>query len=549
MIALGLSGGFGHDAAACLVIDGRVVAMAEEERLSRRKHAEDELPLQATRFCLEQAGVHPSDVDEVTLSWDSQRDPTAATMRRVADAIESDDLFRAAGTRPTPVSHHLAHAASAFWPSGFDDAAVIVVDGNGEDVATSVWHGSADGLTPAYDLPSTQSLGHMYDAVVEYTGLGRRSAGKLMGLASYGDPATDEIDFPRVDLTEDGYRLDVPDLDHLPSRDRFIELRRFWRSVLQRTFGEPFSAEDWSRMALGEVPARHVRVAASAQRAINGCLARLAERWTEKLSTRNVALAGGVALNCTANGALGRTGIADALFIIPPAHDAGGALGAALWTAVAHGDSLVRSDPFSPFLGPLPQEAEAVEEAVRLGLSVTGSGDIASEAALRLERGEVIGWVQGRAEIGPRALGARSILAAPRLSGTRDRVNDVKGRERWRPLSPSVSASAAAEHFDGVVSPYMLMAVPAAASTVDVVPAVVHIDGSCRPQTVDGALGDPRYPSLLDEVERRSGVGIVLNTSFNLAGEPIVSSGRDAVDTFTRSRLDALVIGDAVITR
>jgi carbamoyltransferase len=547
MIVLGLSGGFGHEAAACLVIDGVVSGMVEEERLSRRKHATDQPPRLSIRWCVDNAGIDASDIDIIAFSWEPARDETDLELAAVRDAVLADPVWRGSPPAAVTVPHHLAHAASTFWPSGYTDATVIVVDGNGENVATTIWHGTESGIKSVHQEASTHSLGHLYNAVTEFTGLGRSTAaGKLMGLASYGTP---RFELPHCEITATGYRLDIPEIEDLPSPQRFIELRQFWRRALQDRFGEPMSAGQWDALPPKLVPQHHADVAATAQAFVTAAVGALASTWTRQLGMTRVAMAGGVALNCTANGALARSDAVSDLFVCPAAHDAGGALGAALWASADAGDNVQRNTAFSPFLGPRAAGSLAADSARERGFTAHSSADIASETATRLVEGEIIGWVQGNAEVGPRALGARSILASPVCAETRDRVNALKHREWWRPLSPSLSQHEADNRLAGIVSPYMLLAVGVDDATAAMIPAVVHVDGSCRPQTVDGSLGDPRYDALLGEVGGRQGVAAVLNTSFNLAGEPIVSSALDAVDVFERSGLDALVVDDVLITR
>lgn len=534
MNVLGVAGGFGHDAAACLVVDGDVRAMVEEERLSGVKRAAGASPRLAIRWCLGDVGVEPGDIDAIALSWDPALDPSATGLAMARDLVVEDPLWAGSPPPAVPVGHHHAHAASAHLTGGADHAAVIVLDGNGEDVATTVWEARAGALALRASWPASQSVGHFYNAVTEHAGLGRsESAGKLMGLAAYG--TVPSVALPIAD-DADGYRLRVPALDDLPAGERFRAIAEHWRAVLFTSFGPPVVPAEWSAIPDG-VPRRAADIAAWAQATVAACLLGLAETWCRRLGTRDVAMAGGVALNCSANGALAASGVVDSLYVQPAAHDAGGALGAALVVAGAR----PAMKPFDPFLGPEAGAGAAVDAARARGLTCERLRDPVATAAERLAAGAVLGWVQGRCEVGPRALGHRSMIALPAPAAVRDQVNRVKGRERWRPLSPSVRGML------DVDSPYMLLAIPVPdALASGMLAATVHVDGTARPQTVrDGDAFDP----LLAHLGRELGVPALLNTSLNLAGEPIVADGVRAVGTLARSQLDGLVVDDVLVTR
>lgn len=547
MIVLGISGGFGHDAAACLVRDGTVVAMAEEERLCRVRHAMGALPVRSTTYCLAAAGLPTSAVDVIAASWDPSLDPTDPDLETRLRTFVEHPLWKGARPRVERIDHHLAHAASALLPARLTRAAVLVIDGNGERWATSV--GRADGPRVAWSerFGPRSSLGHFYTAVTEWAGFGPHEEGKLMGLAAYGRI---ERPMPSIRVVADSVEVELPLAEDLPAEHRFSELRRLWMRSLVASYGDAAMPEHrWnaSRGRLERVPwigPRERNVAAAAQAVLVDAVCALARRAVDAAGSRELVLAGGVALNCGANAALLERGIVDRVHACPAAGDAGGALGAALLIAAANGGSL---RPALPYVGPAFSHSDVRAELDRLGVEFDEHSDVSARVAALLANGAVVCWFQGRAEIGPRALGARSVLALPSTVAARDRVNSIKGREMWRPLSPSILAEEAPALVGDHASPFMLLAFRASDRLRNIAPAVVHADGSTRPQTV--APGEGLYRELLDQVRRQTGVPLLLNTSFNVAGEPIVSSPSDAVRSFFSCGADALAIGPFLVEK
>jgi carbamoyltransferase len=549
MIVLGLHGWDGtHDAAAALLIDGQVVACVEEERLNRRKHAVSDRPRLSARAVLSHAGLGWDDVDCVSYGWNLPKYLPSHGQRW---RFDSDRAFLADALHIQPrrwpklewIDHHLAHAAAGFYSSGFDRAAVLVVDGQGEDKSVTLYAGHAGDLRLIRDWPPSRSLGLLYEAATRYCGFGFLDAGKTMGLAAYGRRPTDPLP-----LVWDGdIRSPVP--EHC-EEDAVTE---FWYRMLSERFGEPQSfaaAHDLGDAAgadLASEVARHrPDVAAAAQDAIERVLAGLVQYAQDATSCRNVVLTGGVALNCVANGLLAQQ--CDRLFVPPTAHDAGAAMGAAMVTARRSGDR-IRPDHGAD-LGPRYTSAAIESMLAANKLRARKVDDPASEAAERLASGAVVGWFQGRSEIGPRALGHRSILALPSRAEQHHRVNRIKGRESWRPFAPSALASQTPWMFGRTVtSPYMLLSLPLTAAARQRLPAVAHIDGSTRVQTVADDGGDHRYVRLLARLGEMTGAGVVLNTSFNAAFEPIVCSPNDAVRSFFGMGLDVLLLEDFLLEK
>lgn len=549
MIVLGLSGATQHDPAACLVIDGKIIAMAEEERLIRIKRAPNQLPVRSTMYCLHEAGIRLDDVDCIAASWDPALDPGEDRYRHFVTWLFNEEPFRACRRPPVEfVGHHLAHAASSFFCSGYQEAAILVVDGAGEDVSTSIGVGRGNEIRLQQQFGISHSLGILYAFAAEHTGLGANNEGKLMGLAAYGEP---KVVLDPIRLEPDGYRIELPGVKDLPLRELWAPLYGEWSSWMTERFG-PANLAAYSWNAFGsrpqrrlELPKRMMDLAASVQEALTQSLIHLARIATRRYNTRRLVIAGGVGLNCSANGVIRQSGVVDELFVVPAAHDAGGALGAAMWVAAQSGSMLAFP---GPFLGPCYADSAIIDLLKSAGARYFEPADIADYAAKLLASGRVVGWYQGRMEIGPRALGHRSILALPDSVEVRDRVNRLKGREMWRPLSPSVLSPAAPDLLvDSRPSPFMLSASPTTEKAQSLIPATLHVDGTARPQTVTPA--DGIYFELIKSVQSRTGIPALLNTSFNLEDEPIVCSPRDALRTFFLSDLDALVLGGFVIEK
>jgi carbamoyltransferase len=517
-----------HDPAACLVgHDGELLAFCEEERLSRAKHAERSGPRLAVEHCLEHAGACFADVDLVAVGWDV---PQACRLYGVQWRLEDTPawLERYLGWHCSwsemPevrfVGHHLAHATIAFHASDFDTAAVLVIDGNGDDESISIYRAERGrALVRTAVWPRSHSLGYLYDAACRFVGFGNLQAGKLMGLSAYGRAAGTEP----WELLPGGAPAAPGEIDDGDGFNRFIHA---WGAELDRLAGGRHVGHGRERLHLDELA---VKVAVSAQEAVEGVVVRLAALAREQAGTDNLCLAGGVALNCKANGLL-----SGPVFAPPVPHDAGTALGAA-W----HVAPPARAGRISPYLGPAP------------GASANGIFDGLHREPLSAERvcaalagGAIGAIVQGAGEIGPRALGHRSILADPSTPEMHGRLNALKSREPWRPFGAAALRSRAPALWQPRphLSDYMLAGTPVSDAGRERMPAAVHVDGTTRPQELDADCGD-LLAVLLREWGDRAG-GALINTSFNGRGEPIVSSVADAVACFRRLGLDFLVLDD-----
>ena len=577
MLVLGLSC-FYHDAAACLVRDGRIVAAAQEERFTRRKHDPD-FPRHALAYCLREAGAMVTDLDAVAfydkplLKFERLLETyTAYAPRGLASFIKAmpvwvkgklftGDLVRAelpgySGPLLYP-EHHESHAASAFYPSPFERAAFLTTDGVGEWATTSYGVGSGADLAVHAEQHFPHSLGLLYSAFTYFCGF-RVNSGeyKLMGLAPYGTPRYAQVILDEiVDLRPDGsLRLNLDFFDY-PAGLRMTGRKMEARFGLRRAPEAPLTQRDMD-------------LAASIQAVTEEAVLRMARHVRRETGERRLVMAGGVALNCVANGKLLRAGVFDDLWLQPAAGDAGGALGAALLAYHRHAGHA--RTPQSPdamrgaYLGPAfsDSEVEAFLRETGVPYERLGEADLPGRVADLLAAGQAVGWFQGRMEFGPRALGNRSILADPRGRSIQRTVNvKVKFRESFRPFAPSVLEERAAELFDlDTPSPYMLLVADVNGAHVtgegldrlrgvdSAVPAVTHVDGSARVQTVS-AETNPRFHALIAAFADRTGVPCLVNTSFNVRGEPIVCTPGDAYRCFRRTHLDALVLGPFLLEK
>jgi carbamoyltransferase len=546
MRVLGINAVF-HDSAAALVIDGRTVAAAEEERFSRRKHGKRpvpfstwELPEHAIKWCLTEGGLTPDDLDAVGYSYDPALvDPTSGGLDpgwehlRTTYAARAPQFLRTAlpdyaGEDFHFVRHHVAHAASAalaapWGPGGsLADCAVLVADGRGE--ATSMLAGEYRDrkldIHRAQSLP--HSLGLLYEDLTAHLGFERSSDEyKVMAMASYGEPRH---------------------LDH-------------FRQLVYATPDGGFQTEpvDWSSFApqrrLGEdFDERHADLAATVQVVLEEVLLDLCRWLYARTGSSRLALAGGVALNCVANTRLLDEGPFEEIWVQPAAGDSGTALGAALTVAADAGDDLVPMTTAALGRGWRDEQIESALNTARIRYE--RPPDIAAAAAKIIAANGIVAWFQGRAEYGPRALGHRSLLAHPAQADNVERLNDIKGREQFRPVAPMVLTDRAAEIFSRgpIPSPYMLFVHDVAPAWQDRLQAVTHVDGTARIQTVE-ATDDPLTAGLLTEFEQLTGIPVVVNTSLNTAGRPMVDSPRDVLELFGSAPVDALAIGPYLVRR
>jgi carbamoyltransferase len=581
-----------HDSAACLVIDGDIIAAAQEERFTRKKH-DSTFPVQAIRYCLKEAAIGLDDLDYVVfydkpfLKFERLLETYLAFAPRGFKSFAvslpvwlKDKLFQKAmiidafkdafgndidwTSKLLFSEHHLSHAASAFFPSPFEEAAVLTMDGVGEWTTTSLAIGSGNKLSVHKEIHFPHSLGLLYSAFTYYTGFKVNSGEyKVMGLAPYGEPKyANLIKEHLIDIKEDGsFRMDMSYFNYCTdltmTNDRFADL-----------FGGP------ARQSEGILTQREMDLAASIQAVTEEVVIKLARGIRKSTGQKNLCLAGGVALNCVANGKLLREGVFDKLWVQPAAGDAGGAIGAALGAyhlmlnqprTVKSGDAMKGS-----YLGPMYLQDEIEQRLKQAGAVFTVANDeeMLEETARALASGKAVGWHQGRMEFGPRALGGRSIIADPRSPSVQKQLNlKVKYRESFRPFAPSVLREHLHEWFDlDEDSPYMLQVAEVSKSKQIVmtkeqqklfgidklniprseIPAVTHVDYSARIQTVHQST-NLKYHQLISRFYKLTGCPVIVNTSFNVRGEPIVNTPEDAFNCLMGTEMDFLVVGNCIL--
>ncbi len=584
MNILGLSC-FYHDSAACLVRDGKIVAAAQEERFTRKKH-DEAFPKQSVAYCLAEAGITIDQVDLVVF----YEKPFIKFERLLETYLAYVPFGLKSYLKALPVwfhqklwipkviadelnfkgkiiftTHHQAHAASAFYPSPYKQALILTVDGVGEWATTTWAIGKDNKIDLKQELNFPHSLGLLYSAFTYYTGFKVNSGEyKLMGLAPYGEPKyVKQIYDHLIDLKPDGsFRLNLEYFNYpvglTMTNKRFHDL-----------FGGP------PRLPETPLTQKEMDLAASIQVVTEDIMLKMAAYLKETTGLKKLCLAGGVALNCVANGKIASSGIFDQIWIQPAAGDAGGALGAALsgWYNYADKPRLtdeVNDQQMGSLLGPAFNDTSIKGVLDEVGAKYVRfeDNDLISQTAARLAAGEVVGWFQGRMEFGPRALGNRSILGDPRSAEMQSKLNlKIKFRESFRPFAPSVLSESAGDFFElNQPSPYMLITAPVALAkrlnvednnnwgieklklVRSIIPAVTHVDYSARIQTVDG-VANPRYYNLLKAFNNLTNCPVIINTSFNVRGEPIVCSPADAYRCFVRTGMDVLVLGNYVLLK
>ena len=585
---LGLSAYY-HDSAAALVVDGRIVAAAQEERFTRVKH-DHRFPRHAVDFCLGRAGLKPSDIDHVVfyekpfLKFERLLETYLAVapagFRSFAMAMPlwiheklrlPGEMGRGLGggyrKRYVFPEHHESHAASAFFPSPFEESAILTIDGVGEWATATLGHGKGNRIRLTHEMRFPHSLGLLYSAFTYFCGFKVNSGEyKLMGLAPFGEPRFEEAILARlVDLREDGsFRMDMSYFNYCAGLT--MTSRKF-----EELFGGP------PRVPESPITQRECDLAASIQKVTETIMLRMAGHLHELTGSRNLCLAGGVALNCVGNGRLQRESPFANLWIQPASGDAGGALGAALfaWHQLLDNPRTpqVPDGQAGSLLGPeysAEETSSFLKEKNAVYRHFPGGIGLCAEVARLIADGNVVGWMQGRMEFGPRALGARSILGDARNPEMQSLMNlKIKFRESFRPFAPIVLRDRASEYFEmgpDVESPYMLLVAEVRAGkrvplpgngargldrilqARSVVPAITHVDNSARIQTVDRSR-NPRLCSLLEAFNGLTGCPVMINTSFNVRGEPIVCTPAEAYHCFMATEIDVLVIDDFVLLK
>lgn len=561
----------GPNTSAALISNGTLLTIVDEERFTRIKSAPDTIPTNAIKYCLESNNITLADVSCIALGWDlpffsdqymsfakenlpnmSRRDEIITqqiVLHCDEDSVKERLLFslRAAGIKdqlPTIryVPHHLAHAASVFFTSGLSESAILIADGSGENVTTSIWHGKDGSIAKIKDWHIPHSLGWYYAAITEFLGFKAYTGeGKVMGLAPYGNPNKELRDKLERILckTDDGYLVDATYIyfDKHSHRARFTD-------KLTTMLGEPYTSN------LGEYSQYYKDLAYETQALLEDVMLHLANMALQATGSTNLCVAGGLAMNCKMNGVLLEKLDIEGFHVFPGANDSGSALGAALHVANEELENPSFSKYRHSYYGP-EFSNETIEATLdRLKIPYSRHDNIEHVAAGLLHDKKLIGWFQHKMEYGSRALGARSIIAAPTSADVKDKINAlIKFREPFRPFAPSILREHAGKYLLNYQdSPFMMIAFYAKENLKELAPSIVHVDGSVRPQAVVREH-NPRYHALISEYYKLSGVPLVLNTSFNIRGEPIVCNPVDAIKCFFGCGLDALVLGNYLVTK
>ncbi len=569
MKILGLLG-FGYNPAAALIVDGQLTGFVEEERMINFKGAHFMFPGMAAKWCLENAKLTLDDIDYIAWGWDNPaykfKMPFFFTKEffkysflrkgngNISEFISSrilnnlpntiriktrEGLRRVGLKGKIPkiefIEHHEAHVASTYLLSGFDEAAVIIIDGSGEHVCTSIWHAKDNNYTLKKNIDIPHSLGWFYAGMTDYLGfIPYRDEGKVMGLAPYGRkvPELEEKIAKVIEITPNGYKLD-PSYFLLGTHEAGKHFSDKLVSLLgpPRYYGEPLDD-------------RIKNIAYVVQDTLEKAVLNIVRYATDNGRIRNVCVAGGVGLNCKMNGVIRQSPYVDKIFVQPASSDAGAALGAAI--ALSH--KLGEWKPHrlkNVYYGPSSTDEEIKKELVLAGVKYSSPDNITQKIARAISEGKIVAYFDGALEFGARALGHRSILANPCDPEMKDKVNlRVKFREPWRPFCPSLISESMHDYLeDADDAEFMIVAFQAKKGIKDLIPSVVHVDNSVRPQTVEKSV-NPKFWEILNELKSLTGHPVVLNTSFNLRGQPIIAKPRDAIACFFTNGLDVLVLND-----
>jgi carbamoyltransferase len=565
---------YGHDSAAALIIDGEVVCAVEEERLNRKKHSGG-FPIHAIKECLKSANLEIADIDHITFFWkpgislmympvyffkfwdkvpallkehkDLSMEENLGLLNYLADMwklptrIKKEFGAEQAKFKFHFMEHHMCHAASAFYPSPFKDAAILTIDGAGEWTTTLLAYGNGNNIRKIHSVDTPYSLGAFYQAVSRHLGFKLiEGPGKMMGLASYGKPDTGiYYDMKKLVRFESngGYSFDMSYFTYHYTRKTGVSEKFTTLFGPSKTEGN-----NWSEYEMN--------LAATAQRLVEETVLHMATHLKKVTGSENLCMAGGVALNSVTNGLIAKSGLFKEIFIQPAAGDSGTAIGSALLLNHQVLDKQ-RQTMDTAFLGPSYNNADYIKALGDAGLRYTELGEKCFDfVAEKLAQNQIIAWFQGKMEFGPRALGNRSIIANPGDAGMKDALNKrVKFRESFRPFAAIVTEEDCSKYFDhDYPNPYMLLVYNVKEEMKQLLPSITHVDGTVRIQTVNETENKPMR-KLLKSFERISGFPVLINTSFNIKGEPIVCTPKDAIKSFIESDIDMLVLGDIVVSK
>ena len=569
MNILGIAAPFGHDHSAALLVDGKIVAAVEEERFTRKKHADGQRPVNSIKFCLKQAGLSPQDIDYIAYPWaySALRDKRFEYFRRTIftkpsraykkffrnkKELEGQKSFinqtlKECGfdlnkVKIEWVEHHLAHAASSFYFSGWDSAGILSVDAGGEITATLIGYARGKEIFKIKEIIAPDSLGCFYSTMTDYLGF-RRNNGeyKVMGMAPYGNP--EKINFDHIIWWDDKKKI-------YRCNDDYVWVNRNKRYRVDKVYSKKMVEEFGPQREGDGLSEPYIHIAAITQKKLEEITLRLIDIYLKEklLENGRLCFSGGVALNVALNRILLEQPYIQNIWVQPASHDAGASLGAAAYLAALLGEKI--EEMRHVYLGPEFRNEEIERELKKFNFSYKYEDDISQVVADLLDKGVVVGWFQGRMEWGPRALGNRSILGNPAIPGTADKINAlIKFREKWRPFCPSILKEFANEILQSDhPAPFMTIAFKVNPKWRNIIPEVVHVDGTCRPQVVEKEI-NPKFYRVIENFYRKSGIPVVINTSLNRRGEPIVCTPYDALKMFEGSGLKYLALGDFLVTK
>lgn len=545
MNVLGLNGWLerGHDGGASIIVNGKLVFAIEEEKLIGKRHAYDKLPINSINECLKAANLTLDDIDKFCFGWDYEKIYEMINKKFLSRVEVSEKLFGSSkyASKFEYVDHHLAHAYSAFVPSNFGKALVLVIDGQGEYMGTSLYLGERNKKIKLL-METPISLGYFYTAITRQIGFRSGEEGKTMGLASYGEPKYIDLLRKLINCDDNGNLNCVFSVDKVDKDEEEATLKK-WEELLQIIIPK----RDGKILQVDEEIRPYADLAQSAQKLLEEILCKLVLYYTRKYDVNKVCISGGVGLNCPSSSCIENMQNIDKVFVQPASNDGGISLGCAIKGAIDLGD-IVQIEMI-PYLGPEYTDEEIEKAIQEKGYKYDKYDNISEVIARLLNDGKIVANFQGRLEFGPRALGNRSLLSAPQTYDMLVKMNTLKGREVWRPLAPAVLYDKQTEFFDSsVFSPHMTKNFNVLKEKIKSLQAITHVDGTARVQSVTREYNELFY-EIISEFYKLTGVPVVINTSFNVKGEPIVCTPLEAIDSFERMGLDYLSMGRCLVRK
>lgn len=546
MKVLGINGWSerGHDGGASLIVDGKLLFSVEEEKLICKRHAYDTLPLESIKACLNYGNITMDDIDRVVIGWDYEKlyemlGKKFISKEEMSKALFNDEKY---ADKIEYLTHHQAHAYSAFIPSNYDKALVLIVDGQGEYMGTSIYLADRNSKNLKLLMETPVSLGYFYTGITKQIGFKGGEEGKTMGLASYGEPTYVEELRKLINLDENGNINCAFHIDKVGKDEEKASLEK-WKELLSNIIPK----RNGKIIEVTEDILPYANLAKSSQVILEEIMCGLIKKYVKETGVHDVCIAGGVGLNCPTSSAVENMEEVSSVFVQPAANDGGISLGAAIKGAIDLGDDV--KIEMIPYLGPEYSNKEIEKALKEKDYNYDEFDNIEEVIARLLAEGKIVANYQGRLELGPRALGNRSLLASPEKYEMLVRMNELKGREVWRPLAPAVMYDKQETVFDSdIFSPHMTKNFKVLNEMKDRLQAITHVDGTARIQSVTKEYNELFY-NIINEFYKLTGIPVVINTSFNVKGEPIVCTPQEAIDSFERMNLDYLSIGNYLVKR